>query len=52
VSAAKVRALVSFTVTVRGAEHFVREGEELPASHPAVKARRELFAPAPRRTRG
>jgi hypothetical protein len=41
----KLRATTSFIVAVRGEEHLVHQGQELPASHPAVRARRELFAP-------
>jgi len=37
-------ALTSFACTVNGAEVIIRQGEVVPASHPAVKGREELFA--------
>jgi hypothetical protein len=44
--ASQVTATTSFVVSVKGGkEHFVHEGEVLPLTHPAVKARRELFSP-------
>jgi len=41
-----LRALASFAATVGKVEYFIRQGEVLPAGHPTVKGRRELFAPA------
>jgi hypothetical protein len=38
-----LRALRSFTAHVGRKEHFVKEGELLPADHPVVKGREELF---------
>jgi hypothetical protein len=43
--AERLRATTSFIATVPGAEHLVHQGDELPALHPAVRARRELFEP-------
>jgi hypothetical protein len=43
-AAKKVVATQAFAATVRKVEYFVREGEVLPASHPAVKARPAFFA--------
>jgi hypothetical protein len=40
------RAVSTFQTTIKGEEHFVHEGEVLPATHPAVKAAPELFEPA------
>lgn len=42
-----MRALSSFAATVAKVEYFIRQGEVLPASHPAVKGREALFEPAP-----
>ena len=42
---ARLVATTSFAYPLDGKEHFVHRGEVLPASHPAVKGRRELFAP-------
>jgi hypothetical protein len=44
-AAKKVVATATFATTVGKVEHFVREGEVLAASHPAVKARPEFFDP-------
>jgi hypothetical protein len=41
-----LRALASFAATVGKVEYFVRQGEVLPAGHPAVKGREGLFEPA------
>jgi hypothetical protein len=43
--AGSVRAISTFATTVNGEEHFVHEGEVLPATHPTVKGREELFVP-------
>lgn len=40
-------ALTSFVGTdAKGDEHTVRQGDTVPASHPAVKGRELLFEPA------
>jgi len=44
-AAQTVKAKTTFQTTVKGTEHYVHEGDELPATHPVVKARRELFNP-------
>jgi hypothetical protein len=36
-------ALTSFACEVKGVEHIVRHGQVVPANHPAVKGREELF---------
>ena len=36
-------ALTSFACEVKGVEHIVRNGQVVPANHPAVKGREELF---------
>ena len=36
-------ALTSFACEVKGVEYIVRNGQVVPASHPAVKGREELF---------
>jgi hypothetical protein len=46
---AQVRATTSFSVAVGEVEHFVHGGEVLASTHPAAKARPELFEPAPDR---
>jgi hypothetical protein len=45
-TSALLRAVSSFVATVGKQEHFVRQGEVLPANHPAVKGREPLFEPA------
>jgi hypothetical protein len=37
-------ALTSFACAVKGVEYVVRQGDTVPAAHPAVKGREELFA--------
>jgi hypothetical protein len=39
-------ALTSFACEVKGVEHQIRQGDKVPANHPAVKGREELFATA------
>jgi len=40
-----LQALTSFACTdAKGVEHVVRQGDIVPAGHPAVKGREELFA--------
>jgi hypothetical protein len=36
-------ALTSFACEVKGVEHIIRHGQAVPANHPAVKGREELF---------
>lgn len=36
-------ALTSFACEVKGVEHIIRHGQVVPANHPAVKGREELF---------
>jgi hypothetical protein len=36
-------ALTSFACEVKGVEHIVSNGQVVPANHPAVKGREELF---------
>jgi len=36
-------ALTSFACEVKGVEYIVRNGQVVPANHPAVKGREELF---------
>ncbi len=43
-------AVTSFACTVDDVEYFIREGDELPATHPVVKAHSELFKGAPATT--
>jgi hypothetical protein len=40
-----LRATATFACEVKGVEYFVHAGEVLPADHPAVKGREELFEP-------
>ena len=43
----KLQAVTSFACTdAKGVEHVVRQGDVVPAGHPAVKGREELFEPA------
>jgi hypothetical protein len=44
-AAKKVRAVTSFAAAVGKEEYLVHSGEVLPATHPVVKARPELFEP-------
>ena len=44
-AAKQVRATTSFAAAVGEVEYLVHSGEVLPASHPVVKARPELFEP-------
>jgi hypothetical protein len=44
-TAKTVRAVTSFACTVGEVEYLVHSGEVLDASHPAAKARPELFEP-------
>ena len=37
-------ATTSFACTVKGVEYVIRQGDPVPAGHPAVKGREELFA--------
>jgi hypothetical protein len=37
-------ALTSFACEAKGVEYQIRQGDSVPASHPAVKGREELFA--------
>jgi hypothetical protein len=37
-------ATTSFACEVKGVEYVIRQGDALPANHPAVKGREELFA--------
>ncbi len=41
--ARSVVATASFLTDLDGEEHFIHAGEVLPATHPVVKARPELF---------
>ena len=50
-AAQSVKAKTTFATTVKGTEHFVHEGDELPATHPVVKERRGLFDPPPSKSR-
>jgi hypothetical protein len=43
--AGSVRAISTFATTVDREEHFVHEGEVLPATNPVAKARPELLEP-------
>lgn len=43
--AAGKRAISTFATTIKGEEHLVHAGDVLPATHPIVKARPELFEP-------
>jgi hypothetical protein len=36
-------ALTSFTCEIKGVEYIIRNGQVVPANHPAVKGREELF---------
>ena len=36
-------ALTSFACEVKGVEHIIRNGQVVPANHPAVKGREQLF---------
>jgi hypothetical protein len=36
-------ALTSFACEVKGVEYIVRNGQVVPANHPAIKGREELF---------
>jgi hypothetical protein len=36
-------ALTSFACEVKGVEHIIRNGQVVPANHPAVKGRESLF---------
>jgi hypothetical protein len=40
---ALVRAVSNFACEVDGTEHLVHAGQVFPATHPVVKARKELF---------
>lgn len=39
-------AVTSFVCEVKAVEHIIRQGDIVPASHPAVKGREQLFEPA------
>jgi hypothetical protein len=42
-----LQAVTSFACTTKdGVEHVIRSGDTVPANHPAVKGREELFEPA------
>jgi hypothetical protein len=46
-TAKQLVALTSFVGTdAKGVEHIVREGDMLPANHPVVKGREQLFEAA------
>jgi len=45
--AKQLRALATFACEIDGEEHLVHAGQVLPANHPAVKGREELFGPEP-----
>ncbi len=38
-------ALVTFSCDVKGGEVIIRVGDVVPANHPAVKGREQLFEP-------
>jgi len=42
-AAKTLTARTSFVCEVKGVEHIVRQGDVVPAGHPAVKGREELF---------
>jgi hypothetical protein len=46
IAAKELVAVTSFACEVKGVEHFIRRGDKVPSSHPAVKGREELFEPA------
>jgi hypothetical protein len=46
VSKGKLVALTSFACEVKNIEHVIRAGDLVPANHPAVKGREQLFEPA------
>jgi hypothetical protein len=42
-AAKKLVAVTSFACEANGVEHVIRQGDTVPANHPAVKGREELF---------